>query len=282
MSGKTCLSANHTPSTNLGAACQTYLSTHHCVLSNLTIVSHLNQVIQLHALVNGSLSHGAAVDTCIGTYLNVILDHYDTNLWNLIVSLAIRCKTKTVGAYHATCVYCNIISNFASLVNGYVGVEQAFLAYLHAITNHGVGINLTAVADNSAIANHGKGSDVHILTNLSLGRDGCQRIDTRLGGFHALVELQQFCYTLIGIFYANQRTAYRVLKFYVFVDEYYARLGVVNVMGIFGVREERNGSLDTLFDLSESADGSILIAFHSSLYQFCNLFGCKLHIVCNV
>ena len=171
MSGKSSLSANHTPGTNLGAACQSYLSTHHGVLANLAVVSHLNQVVQLHTLANGGLSHGAAVDTCVGTNLNVILDYYDTNLWNLIVALGVRCKAKAVGTYHATCVYCNIISNLTSLIDGYMGVEQAFLAYLYAITNHGVGINLTAVADHCAIANHGKRTDIHVLANLSLGRD---------------------------------------------------------------------------------------------------------------
>ena len=198
-------------------------------------MSHLNQVVQLYALVDGGLSHGRAVDTCVSANLYVVLNHYDTNLWNLVVALCVRSKSESVGTNHATCVYCNIISKFASLIDGDVGVEQAFFAYLYAVAYHRVSIYLTAVAHGCAIADNGKRADVNVLANLGFWRYRSQRVDTYFGGLHALVELQQLSHALVGVLYANQRATYWLLQFNVFVNQYYARLCVVYVMCIFGV-----------------------------------------------
>ena len=122
MSCKSCLTSNHTPTTYLGRTGQTYLSTHHCAFTNLAIMSHLNQIVQFHTLVNNGLSHRRTVNTGVGTNLYVVLYHYDTYLGNLIVTFGIRSKSKSVCTYHAPCVYCNIISHFTPLIDGYMWI----------------------------------------------------------------------------------------------------------------------------------------------------------------
>ena len=128
MTSKTSLTTHHTPSADLGGTSHTGLSRHHGVLANLAVVGHLNQVIQLHTLVDDGLTHRRTVHTGVGTNLYIVLDHYDTNLRNLIVTSGAGSEAEAVGTNHTTSVDGDIVAQLTSLIDGNVGVNEAFLA----------------------------------------------------------------------------------------------------------------------------------------------------------
>ena len=158
-----------------------------------------------------------------------------------------------------------------------VGENGTFFTYLHTIANDGVGIDLRAVANHCAVTDIGEGSDVDIFTNRGLLRNEGAGIDTSLTGLHRLVELQQLGHTLIGVLHTDKCCSDRLFQLNIVIDEHHTRLCVVNVMGVFGIRQERDGSRFSFFDFCKSVNGGILVAFHASSNQVGYLLGCKFH-----
>ena len=148
------------------------MSRHHGILANLAIVSHLDKVVELHALMDHGLAHRRAVDTGIGSDLHIVLDDHNANLRNLVVALCVGCKAKAIGTNDTTSMNSDMIAQTAALINGHMWIEQAALAKLHTIANDDMGINLATIANHDAIADASKGSDVDILANGGRGRDG--------------------------------------------------------------------------------------------------------------
>src|SRR5687767_1172374 len=73
------------------------LRRYHYSLTDLNVVSDLNEVIDLSAFAYPSLAQGSAVDTCIGTDLDILFDDHSSYLWKLDVSIVILNITKPIG-----------------------------------------------------------------------------------------------------------------------------------------------------------------------------------------
>jgi hypothetical protein len=65
-------------------------------------MGYLNEVVKFYTLTDDGLSHGRAVDTCIGSYLDVVLDDDDTNLWNFVITVLAWSETETICTYNST------------------------------------------------------------------------------------------------------------------------------------------------------------------------------------
>ncbi len=55
------------------------------------------------------------------------------------------------------------------MINIYIGVKQATVAYLHAVSNESVGVNLSIISNHGIFTDIGKSTDVYILTNFGAG-----------------------------------------------------------------------------------------------------------------
>ena len=84
-------------------------------------------------------------------------------------------------------------------------------------------------------------------------------------------------YCLVSALHADESSADGMFKLQIVVDKHNGRLGVVDEMGVFGIRQEGDGSWLSFFNFGEGADSGFVAAFYASADQFGNLFGCKLH-----
>ena len=151
------------------------------------------------------------------------------------------------------------------MVDIHMGINDAVGSYLHTFADIGLWIDLTTVADDGMVAHIGISADIAALADLSFRRDKCQRVYTCLLRLHRVVELKQFCHTLVGILHSDERGTDRVLQFHVLIQQDDARLCVVKIVGIFGVGQERDGSRLSFFYFGERMYGGKLVAFYSSL-----------------
>ena len=190
---------------------------HHGVLADFAVVGHLNQVVQLDALVDDGLSHGRAVNARIGTNLHVVLNDDDAQLWYLVVALRVGCESEAVGTDDASGMDGDVVANLATVVDDHMGIDGA------------------AVADGDVLADAGEGADIDVLADLGgLGNEG-QRVDALFLGHHLCVHLHQLGNALVGVFHTNQRAAYRMLQFQVVVHQDDTRLGVIDIGRVFGI-----------------------------------------------
>src|SRR5687768_11865190 len=92
-----CLTTDHYMLTNFSGTCNSNLSCHGSILSDLNIMCDLTQVVNFYSLTNDSRSHCCPVYCRIRTYLNVVFENYISDLWYfLVLTILIRRKTKTI------------------------------------------------------------------------------------------------------------------------------------------------------------------------------------------
>ncbi len=88
--------------TNAGTACNPHTTCHGRVSANVNVVTNLNQVVELHAVFNDRVIKGTPIDTRIGANFNIIANANSTKLLNFFPLALVKCKAKTIGAYHHT------------------------------------------------------------------------------------------------------------------------------------------------------------------------------------
>ena len=241
-------------------------------------MGNLNQVVELHTLAYIGATHGRAIDASIGTYLHIVFDGDDTNLWNLVVTIRTWSESESIGTDDTSRMQGDIIAETATMVDTYVRVDESILANLDTFSYISVRINLASFTHLGTIGDVCEGTHIDILSHLCLRRNKGERVDARFLRFHRLVHLEQLSHALVGVLHTNQSGAYWLLQLYGLVDQDHTRLSVVNIMGVFRVRKERNCPFLTFFNLSEGVDFSVLITFHFALNELGNLLSGKFHI----
>ena len=277
MSTHSHLSSKHTPFANLRSSCHTYLSRHHRVGTHIHVVRYLHEVVELHAVTNNRGSHGRAVHTSVGTYFHIILNGYDSNLRNLLVAISRRSKTKSIGTNHNTCMKCDSRTQLAIVVNRHVRIDGAILTYRHVVVNHHIRIDGSATTNLHVFSYVCQRSHIAVLANLCrLGND-CLLANASLLLLHGLIHRQQLCHCLVSIIHTNQCGFHWLLSHEVTIHEHSARFCLIEIMFIFGIRQEGNRTRSSLFYLCKSSDLHTCIPFNCSTHKCCNLFRCKCH-----
>ena len=221
----------------------------------------LDEVVQLDTLVDDGLSHRRAVDAGVGTNLYVVLNDHNAYLGNLLVAFLVGSEAKAVSADHRTGMNGDTVADFCAVIDGDVGIDTASVAYLHTF------------------ANVGEGTDIDILADFGRWRHESQRVNACLLRLHGSIHLHQLGDALVRVLDPDERCRDGLLQLQVLIDKDDAGLGVIDVMGVFGVREERDGSFFPFFDFCKGMDGCLFVTFHATSYIVGYLFGCKLHNV---
>ena len=93
----------------------------------------------------------------------------------------------------------DVVADDAVVINGYVGIEKAVVAYLGALFNDDMGVDLAALAYDSILADVGKRTYIATLAHLGCGSDASQGMDACALGRVLLVESEQAGHSLVGI-----------------------------------------------------------------------------------
>ena len=95
------LSGEHTPPADDSSARESHESRNDRVFTNLTAVTYLDQIIELHASPENRVLKPSAIDSAVRSYFTVVFDHNAPKLKQLeLTAIVVRHKTKSVCTYH--------------------------------------------------------------------------------------------------------------------------------------------------------------------------------------
>ena len=141
-------------------------------------MSELDEIVDLGALADHRIVHGAAVDRRIGTDLDPVLQDDAADLDKLDhAAFWSRRIAETILADPGTRVDDDFVANQRTHDAG-AGGDRAIAPDPHTRTDHGAGCNPRARADMSAGANHGRRFDIDIVLDLRGWIDKGGRRDT--------------------------------------------------------------------------------------------------------
>ena len=169
------------------------------------------------------------------------------------------------------------IAYLAVVVDRHVGIEDTSFANSGIVLDDDMWIDLRALADGDILADIGECSHIAVVAHMGCLCDAGLRMNALLAGFHALVHLQQPRYTLVGVVNADESCLDGMLQLQVVVDQNHRRLCVIEIMSIFGIRQERDGPCAAFFYFGKRCYLRFCVAFHCSVDEISYLAGCKLH-----
>jgi hypothetical protein len=173
-------STGHHAVLNHDASGKTDLRRQHDVTANAGAVRHLDEVIDLGAGADPRFAKGGTVDRGIGANLDVVLDHDDRGLRNLLVgTIRSQHEAEAVGPNNGTIMEQHAVANNHPLTNGRIGVHGASGTDDHIVANRDVREYLGAVADPHPFSDHGTRTNRDVQAQDRRRRDHRAGMDTR-------------------------------------------------------------------------------------------------------
>src|SRR5215813_8870329 len=133
----------------------------HGILTDLDVVGHHDEVVDLHAAPHDRWSERAAIDGRIGADLDVVLDHHAAHLRDLTVCRPIPRITEAVCAQHGA------------------GVNDHPAAHAHAFADHDVRVEDRVLADLGTRAHVDEWMEAGVRADHGSGLDDGQRAHGR-------------------------------------------------------------------------------------------------------
>jgi hypothetical protein len=107
-----------------GAPCHADAARHGRVLADAHVVADLNQVVELHAVLDDRVLQRTAVDASVGADLDVVADVHRPELLDLDPRAVVRCQTEAVGADHHAGMEQAALADMAILADGHTRLEH--------------------------------------------------------------------------------------------------------------------------------------------------------------
>ena len=161
---------------------------------------------------------------------------------------------------------------FHTRIYGYVVPDPYFRAdislreYLAVVADHGAGID------------HGEVAHIAILSQTCRWVDSGSFADTGPAGFVGDIQFEELCECAVCILDADHRCRDGLFGFETPVYDHHRRAGGIDVMFVFWVCEEREGSLMAFGNLGECVYGSRLVSYDLAADSSGDHFSGKFHI----
>ena len=171
-----------------------------------------------------------------------------------------------------------VVANLAVVIYYGIAVDFCIVAHFGVSPDCNVRVEYTSVANLNTFGNGNKGTNVAIFSDFGCRVNESQFADAFAFGFHALVYLQQFRYSLSGIVNLYQRSLYFMLGLKVLIDKYYATFGLVDVMLVFVVGKETDTPRFPFLDFCEVIDCCLRVTNNGSAYKASYHFCTEFHV----
>ena len=159
-------------------------------------------------------------------------------------------------------------SDLAAVIYLDARIEHRALAHLAAVADVCLGIYLGPGANHGPGADICERADVCIVGNLDPGSDERRLLDAALvDSGHLGDHVEQMGNGGIRVVDTYHRGLDGMLGHEVATHQHHRRRGVIDVMGVFGICQKRQGAGVPLLDLGEGADGDVGIALDIAAYH---------------
>src|SRR5258707_3939559 len=121
---------------NNHTAADTRLGSDHHALTNVAVVTHVNQDAQLGAAADTSATESRAIHAGIGSELDIVFNDHGADLRKLVVAHVISHIAKTIGSNTNANVENHAVAERDSVIQNYVGMENTFISHRDIRTNY--------------------------------------------------------------------------------------------------------------------------------------------------
>ena len=157
------LTTDHIPVANGSRTCNSCLRSNHIIFSNFHIVCDLDKIIYFSPFSYNGRTYGSPVNTTVRTYFHIVLYDYISQLWDFVIPIWCRLKTKSISTYHSIRVDNAIFSNDTAIIDFRTAVYFRVFTDFHIFTNENLWSKLNAIANRCIFRNIGKCSHINIL-----------------------------------------------------------------------------------------------------------------------
>ena len=156
---------------------------HDCgVRTDHTVVSDLDQVVDLHAALDAGGAQPRAIDGRVRADLHVVLDHHVPELWHLLVLAAfVELVAEPVTTDRHARLEDHSISDRAPLAYHHAGMEDTVGPDAHVVTDRHVRMQYGVRTDLGPRTHRHLGADRGLGIHLRAGIDECAGMHPRLG-----------------------------------------------------------------------------------------------------
>ena len=256
----------------LGRAGYSGLGSDNGVLTDFNIMGNLNEVVELHALVDVCRTHSSTVNGGVGANFHVVVDNHVSYLCNFLISGSSGSKSEAVGTNYSTCVNDTAVADSAAVIDFHAGIEDYVVADCHAITHINLGIYFHMLSDGDTLPYVGKGTEIDVVGEGYAFAHKAWLLDSHLFFSHmAIDKVEQVGKSSVGVGYANESCIDVLLGHKIIAYEHSRCISGVYKMGIFRVCQKSEASLLSFFDFREIVDNDITVAFNRSFHKFSQL-----------
>ena len=235
-------------------------------------MGNLNEVVELHALVDVCRTHSSTVNGGVGANFHVVVDNHVSYLCNFLISGSSGRKSEAVGTNYSTCVNDAAVANAAAVIDFHAGIEDYVVADCHAITHINLGIYFHMLSDVGTLSDVGKGTEIDIVGERNPVTHKAWLLNTHFLGSHLAVDkVEQVGKSSVGVGYANESGIDWLFGHKIITHEHCRGICRVNIMGIFRVCQKSEASLLSFLDFREIVDNDISVAFNRSFHKFSQL-----------
>lgn len=224
-------------------------------------------------------AHCGTVDGGVGTDLDIVIDLYDSYLFDLVVmSLAVRSESEAVGTHHGTRMDGAASTYAAAMIHYGAGIHGSVGTYCHSVADVGVGIYFHVLAKGYSFGHIGACADVasgrhfnaicHKSTGLDAGVD-------RLGELRGQAE--QSAQACVGIVDTDESRRHGMFGQEVALHQHCCGAGGVDMMFVFRIGDKGQCSLAGLFYFGQRRHCRQRISFNGSSEMFGNCLCGQLH-----
>ena len=240
-------------------------------------MSHLYEVVELHAAAYDRGVGLGAVDAGVGADLDIILDDDIAHLRDLVeAALGVGQEAEAVGADDGTRMYDAAAPDTAALVYLHSGVEGRRVAYLDIVADVCLGIYCTSVADDGARLYDGEVTDVAILADGCFGRDRRAGRYALLAGLGGVVYLEQVQYGHVYVGNLYECCGDGSLRLEVVADQHYRGAGSIYKGFVFRIGEVCERALVSPLYRRDGVYGGLGVALDTASdearYHLCGKF----------
>src|SRR3954462_12280611 len=120
------------------------------------VVADLDLVVELHALLDQRVVHGAAVDGRVGADLDVVADAHRADLRDLHPAPGVVGEAEAIGADHGARMDDHAVTQRGARVDHRAGIEAAVVAEGDVVADHAAGADRDARAELRRFRHHGR------------------------------------------------------------------------------------------------------------------------------
>jgi hypothetical protein len=173
------LTGNDHASTNLRSSRKACERRDNGIFAYFTVVSDLNQVVELGTAPDPRYSEASPVDTAIRPDFHIIFDDHASQLQKPTAPGFIRYKAETVCSDDSTAVNAASRTDFSAIVDRDVRKDHGIVADANAIAKGYARMKRYAVADDGSAANGHAGMNRTTFTQARVPAEGQIRTDSR-------------------------------------------------------------------------------------------------------